>query len=279
MLRALITGSRGFVGRALVAKLHEQRMEIVEWEGDLSAISSFNEPVDVVFHLAARVRYDQFEHNALEGFETNVVGTQTVLHYCQRVRARLVFASTSGVYATPKKLVALTEEALIAPQSLYPLSKRLAEELCEQASRFHALPVTVLRLFNLYGPRQHASCLMPQAIAGLLEGRPIALRMPQAIRDFVYVDDVAEAFLKAALTPSSGFDIYNVATECGVSILETVELIAKLLGKPFTLQEDVPHDGELAVSVGDATKAKEKLGWTPQYNLEAGLKKWISKHY
>lgn len=279
MTSALITGGRGFIGRSLAKKLRGAFTEVMEWDRDLLGLASFEKPVDVVFHLAARSRHDQFEKNILEGFETNVLGTEAVLQYCQRVRARLVFASTSGIYKTSKANLLLTEESPVGPQSHYPLSKRLAERLCEQASLFHQLPIAVLRIFNPYGPNQHPSFLIPQAVARLVEGSPILLRMPHAIRDFVYVDDVAEALIKAALAPLSGFEIFNVATGFGSPILEVLELIAKLLDKPLKLEKSSPHDGELAVSVGDAKKAKEKLGWTPQYNLEAGLRQWISKNY
>lgn len=221
-LRVLLTGSSGFIGVRVATALRSRSVRPAVLPGDVREMSACREPTDVVVHLAGVTRSEQFRKAPAHGYDVNVVGTQAVLNYCRRVRARLVFASTSGVYGRASAGARLTESSPVEPLSPYAMSKRLAERLCEQAAVDGDVPSTVLRLFNVYGPGQHESFLVPHVIQCLQEGRPVALRMPSALRDFVYVDDVAEALCAAAELVHDGFRIFNIGAGHATTVLDMV---------------------------------------------------------
>ena len=131
-IRAIVTGSQGFIGRALTARLRCDRWDVTEWSVDVRTIARLAAHADVVFHLAAATRAEQFASAPHMAYEVNVAGTLAVLQYCQSVGARCIMASTSGVYGAAPAGRPLSEEAPIHPLTPYSISKWLAECLCRQ---------------------------------------------------------------------------------------------------------------------------------------------------
>lgn len=274
-LRVVITGSKGFLGRHLTEHLRPIIQDLVEWEKDVQELGKYEKSADVVFHLAAVSRYEQFLDAAHRSYEVNVSGTLAVLNYCKKVGARCILASTSGVYRSPRDAQPISENGPIEPTLPYGISKWLAEGLCRQQANDWGIPSVVLRLFNVYGPGQHKSFLVAEVIDCLLKKRPLVLRMPDALRDFIYVSDVVEVLLRAAQLEDlgeTGCKFFNVGSGKPVSVRDMVVLAEKIFGPAQSIDFVESHHGELTSAVADISKACEELGWTPRFDLAAGLK-------
>ena len=270
-MRILVTGSRGFIGRYVVTSVHERTEEVIEWNADVRDLIKCTEPADAVLHLAATSRSEQFTDSPHESFATNVVGTAAVLNYCGRVGARCVLASTSAVYCPSDDAYSVAEDAAVRPASAYGISKWLAESLCHQQAGDAGTASTVLRLFNVYGPGQHPSFVVPYVVQSLKVRRPIFLRMPDGIRDFVYVTDVVDAFFKAARLRDPGVTVFNVGSGRAVRVREMVKVAERVFGKAVAVEEAPVHPGEIDAVVADTRRARDELGWKAIHNLEAGL--------
>lgn len=270
-MRILVTGSRGFIGRHVVASAQGRSDKIIEWDGDVRNLAKCNEPADVVLHLAAASRYDQFNELPHQSYANNVVGTVAVLNYCGRVGARCVLTSTSAVYGPSDCAQPVPEDAPIRPNSAYGISKWLAESLCQQQARDVGIASTVLRLFNVYGLGQHPSFFVPYVVQCLKERRPIFLRMPEGFRDFVYVADVVDALFKAALLRTPGVNVFNIGSGRAVRVREMVEVAERVFGQAVAVERTAAHPDEVSAVVADTSRARNELGWTPMYDLESGL--------
>ena len=168
--------------------------------------------MDTVYHLAAVTDRQMFVENACEAYDVNVCGTLAVLHYCRKVGATCVMTSTSGVYNGSSESENLSESDEINPSNPYSLSKWLAEEVCKYESENMGVRTIILRLFNVFGYGQDSSFLIPYIVNCLIAGEKMNLRMPEATRDFVYIDDVVEALLKAGQIRDTYFDVFNIGS-------------------------------------------------------------------
>ncbi len=267
----LITGNKGFIGSRLAARLRSEKFGAEEWNDDIRTIAGHKRAVDVVVHLAAIVNYDQFIAAPLEGYAVNVLGTLAVLNYCQRVGARCVFASTSGIYRAPKSGCPLTEDAPAGPSNPYSLSKWLAEELCRRQADDLGVPSVVLRLFNVYGQGQHPAFVVQYVVDCLTQHKQIALRMPAAERDLIYVDDVVDALIRAARFDQPGFHVFNIGSGKATQVIDLLHTAEEVFGNAIGIDAAAPHPGEAPVVVADTTRAAMELGWTPHYDLRTGL--------
>ena len=266
----LLTGGRGFIGRHLIARLRSEGCETTEWEEDVRTIARCDRTADVVVHLAAAARHDQFTAEPCEAFDVNVTGTMAVLHHCRKAGARCVLASTSAVYSPSTDLRPLREDAATQPELPYSMSKWLAENLCRQQASDMGVASVALRLFNVYGPGQHFSFLVPYVVDCLTGKRRISLRMPEALRAFVYVDDVVEAILGACSFTEDGFHVINVGSGRGTRLLDMVGLAEEVYGRAAGVDETDPHVGEPSVVVADVSKAHDVLGWSPRITSNLG---------
>lgn len=269
--RILVTGSRGFIGTHLIARLRSDHYDFIEWSGDVRTIGQCDERADVVLHLAAATRHDQFQTGLQQSYDVNVVGTLAVLNYCKKAGATCVYVSTSGVYQAPKEPVPLCEDAAVEPNSPYSISKYLAEKICDQQANDLSIPSVVLRLFNVYGEGQHPSFLVPYITNSLIEKKTIQLRMPNALRDFIYVGDVAESLIKASKLRDPGFKTFNIGSGHATRVIDFVHHAEKAFGAAVGIVTDQPHPGELPAIIANISRAKDQLGWEPKYDLMSGL--------
>lgn len=270
-MRVLVTGARGFIGRRVMGMLQSRGQTVDALAGDVRDLGAFAGRADVVVHLAALVRHDQFAAAPGRGYDVNVIGTQSVLNYCQRVGARCVLASTSAVYRGTSAAAVIAESSAVEPVSPYAISKWLAERLCEQQATDAGVPSIALRVFNVYGPGQHEEFVIPYVVHRLATGQPLVLRMPEAVRDFVYVDDVADAFCRAALHAHSGFRVFNVGSGSALRVLDMVRVAERVIGPAVHIETTRHHGGELTAAVADTARVRQELGWSPHHDLAAGL--------
>lgn len=291
--RCLVTGGAGFIGSHLVDKLVSMSIEVIVID-DLSAPENeefyFNpaaeyhelsihkddccslfEDVDCVFHLAARSRIQPTVSSPSECFEVNVIGTQRVLEWSrQNYVNRVVYSGTSSLYGHQNK-VPFSPNMPSDCLNPYSMSKWMAEQACKLYNQLYGIDTTVLRYFNVYGPREPIRGHYAPVI-GLFK-RQLAAGEPMTIvgdgnqrRDFTYVDDVIEANLSAMrLKLTSSHSIYNVGTGKNYSINE----IAKMLGGKHTNIPERP--AEVRETLADISKTIDELGWKPIFSLEEKL--------
>jgi UDP-glucose 4-epimerase len=243
---------------------------------DPEHVAASVEDADVVLHLAALIAIP-FSYVAPRSYvETNVIGTLNVLEAARRHGTpRVVNTSTSEVYGTPET-VPITESHPLRGQSPYSATKISADKMCESYALSFGTPVTVLRPFNTFGPRQSARAVIPTVLSQLLAGAT-ELRLgdlsPQ--RDFTYVTDTADGFVRAALTDVAPGTVIQLGTGRTESIGAIVDLCRKVTGNAAEVVIEAerirPEASEVQVLLSDPTLAHEVLGWAPTVSLEEGL--------
>lgn len=303
--RALVTGGAGFVGRRLVRALIAQgtrvcvldnfsagRREdlasavasgachIIEADvADAAAVANAIEEAapSVVFHLAAMHFIPQCESEPVTALQTNIVGTQSVVNAVKaRPGCRMVMASTGDVYAISAD--PHHEQSPLGPKSIYGLTKWTAERLIQHAGE-RGLDYRIARLFNVFGPGDRVRHVLPDIMSGLSRGNVLSLGNLEAVRDYVYVDDVARAFI--ALSQHDGTDrIFNIGTGHGRSVRDLVRGIETACGFPLTIQTDPAklRPVERPALVCDPALAGHALGWRSTTTFEDGLRAILAEH-
>ncbi len=243
---------------------------------DPEHVSSTVEGVDAVLHLAALIAIP-FSYVAPRSYvETNVIGTLNVLEAVRRHGTpRMVNTSTSEVYGTPEE-VPITEAHPLRGQSPYSATKIGADKMCESYALSFETPVMTLRPFNTYGPRQSTRAVIPTVLSQLLAGaREIRLGDTTPKRDFTFVTDTAEGFLRAATADVAPGATIQLGTGRTVSVGEVVDLCRSVVGSDaeiVTESERIrPEGSEVQVLLSDPSRAAAQLGWRPSVELEEGL--------
>ena len=275
--RILVTGSSGFVGRNLVEELKRHNVEVVTLT-DLKAkrvdIRDWRKikelrNIDIVYHLAAITSVPFSFENPGETYEVNVLGTLNILELCRLCNAwKIVFAS-SYVYGQPQYLP-INEKHPLQPTNPYMRSKILGEELCRAYNTDFGLKCIILRLFNIYGVGQNKNFLIPSIIAQLRYGK-IELKDPAPKRDFIYISDVIDAYIKAGEF-NGNFEVFNIGYGKSYNVKEIVDKIIHLYGKDVKVKySGERRKNEIMDTVADIKKAEEKLGWKPGVEIDNGL--------
>jgi NAD dependent epimerase/dehydratase len=312
--KVLVTGAAGFIGshlseqlildgydvRAFVhynsnsnwynlEKLDKNIINSIEIiQGDVSDGFAVDKAVDgceVVFHLAALIGipYSYVAPGAY--ISTNVGGTLNVLEACKRRNTiRLIHTSTSETYGTAQ-YVPIDEKHPLVGQSPYSASKIGADKLVESYYLSFNMPVTTVRPFNTYGPRQSMRAIIPTIIVQGLHGKQLALGNLDPIRDLTYVKDTVRGFIAAAKSEKVIGEVVNLGVGKGVSIGTLVEQIGGIIGKKLIPSKDIkrvrPENSEVMQLISNNKKAKELMGWEPEINLNDGLLltiQYVEKH-
>lgn len=246
--------------------------------------------VDVVLHLAALIAIP-YSYAAPESFvSTNIQGTVNVLEAARRHGvSRVVHTSTSEVYGTPAELP-IRESHPLNAQSPYAATKVAADQLALAYQRSFGTPVTILRPFNTYGPRQSTRAVISNILTQLLDGkREVALGRLDSRRDLTFVGDTVDGFVRAAFTAGLEGEVVQLGTGRAVSIGELLTLAGRVVGVEAEAKVEErrmrPDASEVLVLQSDASRARELLGWEPSVSLEDGLRRtadWLRanlQHY
>lgn len=225
-MKVILTGGKGFIGKELQRQLYALNIAFDVFEDNLDNFSHIQGSYEYVIHLAAKLKPAQ---NIFSLYETNVLGTQKVVDYCIKNKANLIFLSTSGVYGEESSGIAKAEDTECFPVDPYPISKLLAEKICEKAFLESQLNCNILRLFNVYGNEQREKFLIPDIIYSLKHSAVLTLKTPNALRDFINVKDVVRSIVASFYL--TGFNIINIGSGQAISILDLIKRIEKIIGK------------------------------------------------
>lgn len=311
MKKILVTGADGFIGSHLVEELvrhgynvkafvmynsfntwgwldhssPEILKEIEIFSGDIRDPHGVKKAMDgcgAVFHLAALIAIPYSYHSPDTYIDTNIKGTLNVLQAAKELGIeKIIHTSTSEVYGTAK-FVPITEDHPLQGQSPYSASKIGADQLAMSFYYSFNIPVTIIRPFNTYGPRQSARAVIPTIITQIATGRKqIKLGAVNPTRDFNYVKDTVGGFIATLKSDGIEGEIINIGSNYEVSIRDTFKIICELMDAEVDLvTEDArlrPSKSEVERLWASNDKALRLLGWNPIYGGNNGFKKGLSE--
>ena len=253
---------------------------------DFDAVRQLCTGADAVFHLAALIGIPYSYAHPQEVIDTNIIGTSNVLLAAKELGTleRIVLTSTSEVYGSALR-VPMDEEHPLQAQSPYSATKIAGDALGISFHRSFGLPVTIVRPFNAYGPRQSARAVIPTILSQAIAGGTLRLGTLDTTRDFTYVEDTARAFVAAAEADQALGEVLNAGSGTEVSIREVVRLAGEIVGRELPVEGDDqrlrPQNSEVSRLHSDSSKAKRVAGWQAQVPLKDGLSRtadWIREH-
>lgn len=284
-VRALVMynsfGTRGWLDRSEPAI----RRELDIFAGDVRDPNGMRVAMtgcQAVFHLAALIAIPYSYHSPDSYVDTNIGGTLNILQAARDLGVeRVVHTSTSEVYGTAR-FVPITEEHPLQGQSPYSATKIGADQMALAFHRSFGTPVTVVRPFNTYGPRQSARAVIPTIITQIAAGREqIQLGALSPTRDFNYVDDTVAGFLALGAADRAVGEVVNVGSSYEISIGETAGMIAEVMGRHVEIVEDPqrlrPKDSEVERLWAANDKAGELCAWQPNYAGVDGLREGLRR--
>lgn len=280
MTSVLVTGSGGFIGRALCPSLRQIGCEVVEWSrrnGDISDAGTLGcvGSVDHVIHLAGCTYVPDSWKDPLGFQRTNILGTANVLEFCRARGSRLTFVS-AYLYGVPDRLP-VAESAVPRPNNPYALSKYLAEQVCEFYAVHHGVDVSVIRPFNVFGPGQKKHFLIPRIVGQVKEGKSIQVKDLAPRRDYLYIDDLVDALVKTLSGPA-GCNIFNIGSGASLSVREVIAVIQSVAGTQLqVISDDEIRPNEIDDVYADTKRARALLHWSPRLTFQQGIAKMISK--
>ncbi len=309
--KVLVTGSDGFIGSHLVERLidegadvkafcyynsfnsygwldsfpKEKLSQIEMFSGDIrdpNGVRTSLNGVDVVFHLAALIGIPYSYHSPDSYVDTNIKGTLNVLQAARDLNTeKVLVTSTSEVYGTAQ-YTPIDEKHPLQPQSPYSATKIGADSIAESFFRAFELPVTIVRPFNTYGPRQSARAVIPTVIIQVLAGaKEIKLGDLSPRRDFNFVKDVCNGFVEIAKAGNTKGETINIASGTDISIGEIADKIIKTIkpGHEIKIVEDAqrirPAKSEVMRLLGSNDKLLKLTGWEQKYSMDKGLEETI----
>lgn len=309
-MRALVTGTAGFIGSHLAEALlaggadvtgidcftdyypraiketnlseigRNPAFRFVEARIQDADLDALLKGVTHVFHLAAQAGVRKSWGRDFRVYtENNVDASQQLLEACtRRPLRRFVYASSSSLYGDAAP-IPMREDALPQPLSPYGVTKLAAEQLCHLYHVNHGVPATSVRYFTVYGPRQRPDMAFHRFIRAALTDQPITLYGDgEQTRDFTFVADAVAATLAAGERGVPG-RAYNIGGGSRVSVNHVLEIIGRLAGKPLTVHREPPQKGDMRDTYADTTLARADLGFAPRVSLEQGIEaeyRWLA---
>lgn len=308
--RILVTGSDGFIGSHLTEKLVKSGFEVKafvlynsfnSWgwldhlprdikqsmeifTGDVRdpfGVNTAAKDCDVIFHLAALIAIPYSYHSPSTYIDTNIKGTLNILQAARTHEIeKVIHTSTSEVYGTAR-FVPITEDHPLQGQSPYSASKIGADQIAWSYFTSFDLPVATIRPFNTYGPRQSLRAVIPTLITQIASGnKTVKLGALTPTRDFNFVDDITDAFIKVAESDKTAGETLNAGSNFEVSIGETARIIAELMEADIDIQSDEqrfrPQKSEVNRLWADNGRIKEVTDWKPEYAGIDGFKKGLT---
>lgn len=309
--KILVTGADGFIGSHLAEELVRQGYNVKafvlynsfnSWgwldqspkeikdaieifSGDIRDPHGVKEAMqgcDVVLHLAALIAIPYSYHSPDTYVDTNIKGTLNVVQAARELGVKkVVQTSTSEVYGTAQ-FVPITEQHPLQGQSPYSATKIGADQIAMSFYTSFGVPVSIIRPFNTYGPRQSARAIIPTVITQIANGqRQIKLGSLHPTRDFSYVKDTINGFISVMNSEKSIGEVINIGSNYEISIGDTVKLIASVMGKEIEVDLDKirlrPEKSEVERLWADNNKAKQFTGWEPKYAGVEGFKRGLTE--
>lgn len=285
MLRYTSRGQRGCLD--LIGKDGLANVEITMGDvRDFDAVRELLRGADAVFHLAALIGIPYSYAHPQEVIDTNIIGTSNILLAAKEMGTleRIVLTSTSEVYGSAVR-VPMDEEHPLQAQSPYSATKIAGDALGLSFARSFGLPVTIVRPFNAYGPRQSARAVIPTIISQAVSERDLRLGTLDTTRDFTFAADTARGFIAVGGSEDAIGEVVNVGSGTEVSIREVVRMVGAIVGRELRVEGDDqrlrPEKSEVSRLHSDSSKALRLAGWRPEVSLEEGLRlttDWIGDH-
>ncbi|MER2008812.1 MAG: NAD-dependent 4,6-dehydratase LegB [Psychrobacillus sp.] len=310
-MKILVTGADGFIGSHLTERLirdghdvrafcyynsfnswgwldhapHDIKSQLDVFTGDIRDPFGVKEAMKGCTHvlnLAALIAIPYSYHSPATYIDTNINGTLNIVQAARELEVeKVVHTSTSEVYGTAL-YVPIDEEHPLQGQSPYSASKIGADQMALSFYRSFDTPVSIIRPFNTYGPRQSARAVIPTIISQLANGKDtIKLGAISPTRDFNYVKDTVQGFISVMNSNKSVGEVINIGSNYEVSIGETAEMIANIMGVNLTIETDElrfrPEKSEVERLWAENKKAKELLGWEPKYGGKEGFRKGLEE--
>ncbi|MEK5483883.1 MULTISPECIES: NAD-dependent 4,6-dehydratase LegB [unclassified Viridibacillus] len=309
--KILVTGADGFIGSHLTEELvrqgHDVRAFVYynsfnSWGWLDQSTKEIKESLDIfsgdirdpfgvkeavkgcthVLHLASLIAIPYSYHSPATYIDTNINGTLNIVQAARELGVeKVVHTSTSEVYGTAQ-YVPIDENHPLQGQSPYSASKIGADQMALSFYRSFDTPISVIRPFNTYGPRQSARAVIPTIISQLANGKTtIKLGAISPTRDFNYVKDTVSGFISVLNSEKSLGEVINVGSNYEVSIGETAEMIADIMGVKLTIETDEqrlrPEKSEVNRLWAENKKAKELIGWKPNYGDKEGFRRGLEE--
>lgn len=292
--KIIVTGGSGFLGRHLLRALKNAGHQVKnidlkqnpEFETavadirDQAAMQELVKDADVVFHLAALIEAGESVKDPARFFDVNVVGTLNILEAMrQNGISTFIFSSSAAIYGEPER-VPIFEDDRTLPINPYGVTKLAIEGLLRSFVASHGFTGAALRYFNLYGPEEHhepETHAIPRFIEQINNGAEVTIWGDGGYqRDYVYIDDIVRAHLLAldyCFANPKQYHYFNLSTEKPASVMEIIENLEKIIGKPANRKHFPDRPGDPRVLVADASKAKRELGWQSAVSLQEGLER------
>lgn len=294
----LVTGATGFVGPYLVQALAKKDAKIkiltldnskIFLNNDISEIEFFRgdivkpeildgitKDVDFVFHLAAISNVDHAIKNPVNTYDVNVRGTLNLLEEARKNSVqKFVYVSSSHVYGVPQ-YIPVDEKHPIAPREPYSASKAAAEHIVNAYSSTFNINTAIVRPFNIYGPGQDESFLIPSIVKQATGSKVIEAGNLEPTRDFTYITDVVAGFLKIA---QYGSGVYNIGSGVEIRVGDLIRKIIDIVNPDIEIRSIAARQRSGGVEIprlcADVSRLKE-LGWEPRIGIDEGLKKLIN---
>lgn len=294
----LVTGGAGFLGAHITKILLEKGHQVVVLDnlskghrdevdpraklvvGDIldpKAVEDCLENIDAVIHMAGLIVVPESVEKPEEYFKNNVLGTVNLLESMKNKKVKkIIFSSSACVYGNPKNLP-ITENEPLAPDNPYGATKASVEAFLQSYTAMYNLDVTILRYFNPYGPGElHApeTHAIPNFITATLAKKSIPLYWKgEQIRDFIYVEDLAQAHVD--VLGQTGLNIFNVGTEKGIRIKDVVDEIFKIVGYEVEIDDLGKRPGDVQANYASSKKLNRATGWKAKVDLKVGLQRTV----
>ena len=311
MGKVLVTGADGFIGSHLTEDLVrrgynvrafvlynsfnslgwldqspldiKKQIEIIAGDvRDPHGVKSAMQGCDIVFHLAALIAIPYSYQSPDSYIDTNIKGTLNVVQAARELGvSKVIHTSTSEVYGTAN-FVPITEKHPLQGQSPYSASKIGADQIAMSFYTSFGTPVSIIRPFNTYGPRQSTRAVIPTIITQIAGGqRKIKLGALEPTRDFNYIEDTVSGFIEIAKSEATIGEVINIGNNYEISIGDTSDLIAEIMSEDIDFETETdrlrPDKSEVFRLWCDNSKAKNLINWQPKYSGKKGLKEGLRK--
>src|SRR3989344_4297800 len=298
-MHILVTGGAGFIGSHVARLLLDSGYKVTILDNLTSSdkgsidpkakliIGDITDPqktqaaldnIDAVIHMAGLIIVPQSVKDPIKYCENNVIGTVSLLESMRKANVkRIIFSSSACVYGTPEKLP-IKEDAPVHPDNPYGASKASVETYLQTYNALFGFDSIILRYFNPYGPGENhrpETHAIPNFIKATLAKKPIPLYWKgEQIRDFIYIEDLAQAHID--VLNLSGHQIFNVGTETGVKVKDVIDEIFKIVGFRVGVDNLGKRSGDVAANYASSEKLQKAVGWRAKVSLPEGLKRTIN---